>query len=167
MNLNKYEDAISDCRSALAIQPDYPKVIRRLAQGLIAMGEIREAKQILEEAVEFNESYKKEFVNEIKAIHDLDSTEGALAKAIENKNWSSALYFVNEKINICKGSKLLLLDRLEYMMEAGQTENAGRESQGLFDEFNSNPRYLYLRGMVLVNDGRLDQAKKFFMQALK
>mmetsp|Transcript_35135 Transcript_35135/g.34814 ORF Transcript_35135/g.34814 Transcript_35135/m.34814 type:complete len:118 (+) Transcript_35135:373-726(+) len=53
------------------------------------------------------------------------------------------------------------------MMEAGQTENAMRVSQSMFDSMNSNPKYLYLRGMVLANDGRMDQAKKFFVQALK
>jgi len=167
MNLNKYEEAVADCRSALAIKPDYPKVVRRLVQGLIAIGNVTEAKSVMEEAYQFNEKYKSELADEIKVIKDLENTESALNKAVDMKNWSSALYFVTEKMRTCKGDKKLILDQLEYMMEAGQTENAGKLSQSMFDDHNSSPRYLYLRGMVLVNDGRLDQAKKFFVQALK
>jgi len=136
-------------------------------QGLIALGELEEAKRCMEEAVAMDGSFKKEIIKEIKSIKDLENTQGALVKAIEKKNWSSALYFVTEILRTCPGSLKLQLDQLEYMMEAGQTENALKLSQSLFNDMNSNPRYLYIRGMVLVNDGRLDQAKKFFVQALK
>lgn len=167
MQLGKYKDAVADCREALKLKPDYTKVIKRLVQGLIALDDINDAKTCLEQAVQLDESNKTQLVDEIKKVKNLDETQEAIDKAIERQNWSSALYFTTEKLRTCPGSTKLKLDQLEFMMEAGQTENAAKVSQEYFNDMNTNPRYLYLRGMILVNEGRLDQGRKFFAQALK
>lgn len=167
MQLGKYQEAVADCRAALNIKPDYTKVMKRLVQGLIALNEINDAKTCLEQAVQLDEANKKQLVDEIKKVKNLDETQDAIDKAIERNNWSSALYFTTEKLRSCPGSNKLKLDQLEFMMEAGQTENAAKISQEYFNDMNTIPRYLYLRGMILVNEGRLDQGKKFFLQALK
>jgi tetratricopeptide (TPR) repeat protein len=100
----------------------------------------------------------------VKSVEDLQES---INKAVERKTWSSALYFTNEKLRLCPGDKNLKLDKLEYMMDAGQTANATKMSQELFEELNTIPRYLYIRGMILVDEGRIEQGKKFLIQALK
>lgn len=98
MKLSKYEEAVADCRSAIAIKPDYIKVIKRLVQGLIALGELKDAQQCIDEAAQLDKKFSKELENEVKVMKDLAISDSALAKAIENKNWSSALYFTTEMI---------------------------------------------------------------------
>lgn len=164
--MGKYQEAVDDCRKCLQIKPDYPKVIKRLAQGLIALDKIDEAKQVLEQAVLMDPENKGLMVDEIKMVKEIDEIQSCIEKQVKNKNWNSALYFVNDKLRHCPGSTKLKLDKVEYLMEAGSDE-AGKYSQQLFDELNGNPRYLYLRGMILINEGKLDQGKKFLMQALK
>lgn len=167
INLGKYQEAVDDCKAALQIKPDYTKVIKRLVQGLIALDNIPEAKSVLEEAVARDIASKTELANEIKSVKELDETQEALDKAIQRQNWSTALYYVNEKLRSCPASVKLRLDRLEYMMEAGNNDEATKYSQQLFNELVDNPRFLYLRGMCLVNEGNLGQAKKFFTEAMK
>lgn len=67
-------------------------------QSLICLDRISEAKTVCEEAVAHDESNKKNLLDEIKQIKSLDETQEAIDKAISRNNWSSALYFTNEKL---------------------------------------------------------------------
>ena len=129
--------------------------------------QIDEAKTALEQAVTMDENNKKLLADEIKKVKDLDESQESIDKAVQKENYNSALYFVNEKLRHCPGSEKLKLDKLEYMMKAGKNEDANTYSQQLFDDMSSNSRYLYLRGLVLVNEGNFALGKKFFTQALK
>ena len=167
LNLGKYKESLDDWRKALAIQPDYIKVTKRLVQWLIALDQSSEAKIKLEEAVKENAKNKKLLIDEIKKVKEIDEIQEAIMKAKNNENWSTMLYFINQKMVYWPGSESLMLDKLECLMETKNQTEATKYSKQLFDSLNHNPRFLYLRGLCLVNEGNLDMGKKFFVQALK
>jgi tetratricopeptide (TPR) repeat protein len=105
MNLGKYNEAVEDCRSSLRIKPDYPKVIKRLVQGLISLGEMNDAKICVEQGVELNQENKKLLAPEVIIIKGVQDTQDSIDKAVQRKTWSSALYFTNEKLRLCPGDK--------------------------------------------------------------
>ena len=53
------------------------------------------------------------------------------------------------------------------MLECGNKEEAHKYSQEIFDEFSTNPRYLYTKGSWYINERNFNTRKKFFPQALK
>lgn len=167
MKLGKYQEAIEDCRASLRIKPDYTKVIKRLIDGLIVLDEINDAKLWIEQAVSMDEANKSELAAQVKHIKELDEMQESLNSAIQQKKWTTAIYYVNKKLLSCPASQKLKLDLLEFWLEQGENEKATALSQQYFNDMNSNPRYLYLRGMCLINDGRTDQGRKFLVQALK
>lgn len=113
MNLGKYREAVDDCRASLQYKLDYPKVIKRLVSALIALGELDEAKLALEQAVTVNESNKMELIDEIKLLKTLEEAKDSMQKAIQRKNYESALYFANDLIKQCPASPKLKVDLLE------------------------------------------------------
>lgn len=68
-------------------------------------------------------------------------------KAKDAKNWTTLLYYLNKKMQICSSSEISMMDKIECLIESGDSKEASKYSQTLFDKLNTNPRYLYLRGL--------------------
>ena len=166
-SLGHYQNAVDDWKAALAIKPDYYKVTKRLVQSLIALDKTDTAKEIWEAAVAASHENKSLLHDEIKKLKELDETQEAIDKAVMRKNWNSALYFTNEKLRSWPAGIKLKLDKFKYLLESGNNEEANKYSQEIFDEFSTNPKYLYMKGLWYINEGNFNTGKKFFAQALK
>ena len=62
------------------------------------MNKSSEAKIKLEDAVKENAKNKKLLIDEIKKVKEIDEIQEAILKAKNNENWSTMLYFINQKM---------------------------------------------------------------------
>lgn len=167
LNLGKYKESLEDWKSALSIKPDYIKVTKRLLQWLLALDQSEEVKKVLDEAYKEDPKNEKLLIEEIKKLKEVEDVQEAILKARASQNWNLVLYFINQKLAYWPASESLILDRLECLIQTQNQTEASKYSKQLFNDLSSNPRFLYLRGLCLVNEGNLDTGKKFFVQALK
>eukprot|EP00300_Choanocystis_sp_HF-7_P019503 c20361_g1_i1.p1 GENE.c20361_g1_i1~~c20361_g1_i1.p1 ORF type:complete len:736 (+),score=153.11 c20361_g1_i1:44-2209(+) len=160
-------NAVDDCNAALRLNPNYAKVHMRLADCLVLLGRLEEAKS----------SYIR-VTNIPECPHIRDATVGisSVDMAIElkarfdtserTKNFGDAIHTIEKLLVHCPEwtdlwiSKVLTLIKLKRLSEALKFS---RE----YHTNDSNPEWLYLQGLVLYNTpNSLSEAIKAFHAAL-
>jgi hypothetical protein len=61
-----------------------------------------------------DEANKSELAAQVKHIKELDEMQESLNSAIQQKKWTTAIYYVNKKLLSCPASQKLKLDLLEF-----------------------------------------------------
>ena len=72
MKLNKYDQAYTDCKRGVELNPNFLKVVRRLFSSCVALGKYDEAKAILNEYM-VSHPKEKGFKEDLRTLADIEN----------------------------------------------------------------------------------------------
>lgn len=164
--LNKFQEAYKDSKKALELNPDYMKAAHRLFISCMKLGYTEEAKGVLERFIPKHPD-EKLFKEDLRMLADYQNIVRMIEQAVGRKDWRQAVFQSRQALQLCPQGETLILNNLEYMLNNNSIISAHKYSQDIFDKYNHVPRFLYLKGMVYINQGNVDMARKFFSSVLK
>ena len=160
-----HDKCVSDCRTALQLDPQLTKAHKRLAKALCEMGEYAQAVMQLEDACSA-EGPRAELKGDLEAAQELDAWQKEGEAAFQNANYSLArTFFANILQKTSAVPTQLWMVRAELSL--GLCDRALRITREIIRGNENLTEPYVLRSLALMLTGDLDQAQKHLRAALR
>ncbi len=147
------------------MKSDFLKGVRRLILACIRLGHMEEASGLITKYKESNPK-EKGFNEDLRLVADVDNINKQIRQAASRNDYKACSVFSRHLLTYCPASEQYSLDRLEYMIKAPLSKDAATLAQELQNDYSSIPRFIFLRGLLFIDEGNLDMALKYFKHAL-
>ncbi|CAM9248728.1 unnamed protein product [Pylaiella littoralis] len=161
-----YEQAISDCDSAVALNPKFANALFRKAMALKKLGRFKESLAALQAGLlvdSNNAAQIKEKTETAACIRKVDRATELLAQ----RKPSRAAVMLEDCLAKAPQSKELKLMKVDCLMAMGKHEEAYAMSSALIRHSQNNSKLLITRARCLYLMGNLDSAVKHLQEAAR
>eukprot|EP01130_Rhizamoeba_saxonica_P005409 TRINITY_DN2165_c0_g1_i1.p1 TRINITY_DN2165_c0_g1~~TRINITY_DN2165_c0_g1_i1.p1 ORF type:complete len:425 (-),score=112.42 TRINITY_DN2165_c0_g1_i1:123-1397(-) len=166
MASKKWKECLEDCESALNLKPDYLRVELRKAQCLLALGNLYQSKECVENVI----SKEPNNSNANQILESIEYVNNTLAKAkelISSEDYSSALSAYSSVASICDGWDAVQLGFARALQGLKNYSQASVVVSGILSTNSYNSEALTLRASLMYYMGHLPQAKNLLSQILR
>lgn len=163
--IQKYEEALQDCRTGLSLQPEFLKLTLRAGKCSLALGNFEEAKKYYQDATNLepeNETVKAD----VKAFDATVENEHMFNQCRKNEQYPQANYFLDQLLAVVSQSLPYKLKKLELLIEGMQPKEAFEYAKALPSQDVS---VVTLKGIALyyMSATFTDQAKGILREAVR
>ena len=170
--LERAEDALADCQTALESEPTNIKAHVRGAKARIMLGQLSEARRQLEHAATLPTA-DATVATELAGLGDLEASLKSGKEALEQAGGAAAreaLRLFTSLSQRCPCSETVACLQMEALMRARPDQGPQQvvaESARWLRKSSDNPDLLCVRGKSLYKTGQLESALKHFAEALR
>lgn len=163
--LKKYADAAEDCRQAIRTDEKFAKAYARGVQALVQLGQLREAKVMLDKCAEHCPAHNiQALVSQVSTLtQKMDRVQGL----IQANNFTSAMSVAKGLLSDITESMSLRLLVCEIMLNADKAQEALSMLTTMLRMDKNNGQALFLRGRALYLTGDHAQASNHFKRVLQ
>ncbi|CAH1183621.1 unnamed protein product [Phaedon cochleariae] len=166
MMLNSFEEALEDVRKTVQLDPNYLKGYIRMIKCGIATGDIVIAKYALKKVQELQKDISV-IANEVELLEKLKHNEAEASKAYKEGDFKKVVICMERCLEVASTCEFYKIVKAECLVFLGRYQDA-QEITGSILELNSrNPDAMYIQGLCLYYEGKLDCAIKNFRHVLK
>ena len=169
--VEKAEEALADCNTALSIEPSLIKAHVRAAKSQVQLGKLSDARRQLELGATFGKDAGLQ--TEMASLAQLEvwlrSAKGALSQG-GGAAAREALRLFTNLAQRCPCSEAIACQRMEALLRARPDQGPAQvisESARWLRKSGDNPDLLCVRGKGLYSSGQVDSGLKHFAEALR
>eukprot|EP00282_Hemiselmis_andersenii_P008355 CAMPEP_0114169608 /NCGR_PEP_ID=MMETSP0043_2-20121206/33659_1 /TAXON_ID=464988 /ORGANISM="Hemiselmis andersenii, Strain CCMP644" /LENGTH=435 /DNA_ID=CAMNT_0001267081 /DNA_START=223 /DNA_END=1527 /DNA_ORIENTATION=- len=164
--LKKYDDALTDCKAAVAIDNAFVKAYVRGSKCYILRGLLFEAKAFLSPLLE-KDPQNPEALKETATIDQVEKDIASAREHLQNNDHDRATYFVDRIVPVCPDSSMVLSMRADLLIGRKKYDDAASVCWALLAKDRQNPDLLFLRGKALLYGGSTESGMKHMTEALR
>jgi len=170
--LERAEDALEDCQSAIQAEPTLIKAHVRAAKALVMLGKLSDARRQLETAAA-QPTADASVGTELASLGELEASLKSAKEALAQQGGAparEALRLMTGLAQRCPCSEAVACLQMEALLRARPEQGAQQvvaESARWLRKASDNPDLLCVRGKGLYRTGQLEAALKHFSEALR
>lgn len=161
IHLKRFHKAIDDCKKAIELDEKSVKPYYRLAQAHAALGELKQAQDVLKSGIERHPN-EPNMLREHDSMQILSSYKDGLTKMIEEQQLPEALKKVSSLLEKCEMDYDLLVMKIELLCKTGEPKNAQQllTERQAFLSAKSPTQFVVLSAMTDRYSNKIDEAKR-------
>jgi DnaJ family protein C protein 7 len=164
--LQRYSDALTDCKFAVALEPGFVKALMRAGKCSVMVGDPDAAAYFYDQAEQY-EPQNPSIKQEAKQVVELRENLMMAEQCRENSQVRQAVIFMERAILLAPANSDFKLKKLELLILEGNPDAALTYSQGLVPLFRMDPAFVNLRSLVYYRLGNNEQARKLCSEVLR
>ena len=164
--LKKFDQALSDCKKAIDLDPAYVRGYIRGAKCQLQQGKVRESQMMLDDCLRANEECA-EAQKELAVVKNVQADWDKAQQHLGDNDFDRASYYIDRISLHCPDASDLLRMRADMLIGRGKYEDAVSITYMLLNRDRHNPDLIFLRGKALLYSGSNDQAMKHLEEALR
>uniref|UniRef100_A0A8D8UDQ7 DnaJ homolog subfamily C member 7 n=1 Tax=Cacopsylla melanoneura TaxID=428564 RepID=A0A8D8UDQ7_9HEMI len=166
MMLGMYTYALDDAKHALSLDPKFSKALIRQIKCNIALGDVPTAHANLKTLAELDPS-NPAIAQETKAFEAMAKNFDGASKAFSGNDYRTAMFYLDRAMDLGVACKTYKLMKAECLAHLNRLQEAQEIANSILATDKQNPDAVFVRGLCLYYDDKMDLAANHFQLLLK
>ncbi|KAI5737156.1 dnaJ homolog subfamily C member 7 isoform X1 [Diaphorina citri] len=166
MMLGMYTYALDDAKLAVSLDPRFSKGLIRQIKCNIALGDAPTARSNLKALQELDPD-NPAIAQESKALETMAKNFEGASKAFEANDYRTAMFYLDRAMDQGVASKTYKLMKAECLAHLNRLQEAQEIANSILATDKQNPDAVFVRGLCLYYDDKMDLAVNHFQLLLK
>lgn len=164
--MNRYREALEDARASVSLDPQFAKGYQRMVKCGTALADLTTAETAIKKLLEL-EPNNPSINNEKNNVDNLRRLEVEANKANEKKDFRKLLWILGKCLDIAPMCTRYKIEKAECLAFLGRYEESQEIANGVLHLDKGNADAIYVRGICLFYEDKVDQAFQHFQQVLR